>query len=417
MKAAILTIGTELVRGQVVDTNASYLAERLAALGLDTTVMETVADHSSRIQSTLRRLGTEHDVLVCTGGLGPTSDDLTSLSVARLLGVPLERDPAQAGRIEAYFARTNRPASPCNLKQADLPQGATPLENPVGTAPGFVVWIRRARAFFLPGVPEEMTAMFSSAVEPVLRSLVCAPFSEIGLCVFGLPEGVVNDRLASIETAHRVTLGYRVSFPELEVKVLARGETEEEARQRARGAADQVRELLGPEVVYGEAPCSLAQAVGELLRQRALTVTLAESCTGGLVAELLTAAPGASDFFLGGLVAYANSAKQQLLEVPQLVLERFGAVSAEAARAMAEGARRVFGSYLALAVTGIAGPGGGSEQKPVGLVYLALAVEGGATVRELRLHGSRERIRRMAAFAALALLRRVLLRGVAGAVD
>jgi nicotinamide-nucleotide amidase len=417
MKAALLTIGTELVRGEIVDPNACYLAERLAALGIDTAVMETVPDQASRIESSLRRLGTEHDLIVCTGGLGPTTDDLTSQSVARLLDVPLERHAAQAARIEAYFARHNRPVSPCNFKQSDLPQGATPLDNPLGTAPGFVVWIRRARAFFLPGVPEEMTAMFSSAVEPVLRSLVHAPFFQVRLGTFGLPESVVNDRLASIESAHRVTLGYRICFPELEVKVLARGETDEDARQRARRAADQIRELLGPEVVYGEAPCSLAQAVGELLRQRSQTLALAESCTGGLLSELLTSTPGASDFFLGCLVTYANSAKHQLLEVPDEVLGRFGAVSAEVARAMAEGARRAFGSKLALAVTGIAGPGGGSEQKPVGLVYLALAAEGGSTGRELRLHGSRNRIRRMAAFTALALLRSVILRGLAGAAD
>jgi nicotinamide-nucleotide amidase len=257
-----------------------------------------------------------------------------------------------------------------------------------------------------------MEAMFASSVEPEIRALPRAPLRVIRLATFGLPESLVNDRLGGIETEHRVTLGYRVHFPELEVKVLAGGETDEDARERARRAADAVRARLGPDVVFGEGVVGLPEVVGNLLRDRRLTLALAESCTGGLVAELVTQAPGASDFFLGSAVTYANAAKRDLVGVPESLLERHGAVSAEVARAMADGARRALGSDLALALTGIAGPGGGSDAKPVGLVYCALSTGKGSLVRELRLRGWRDRIRRMAAFVGLAEVRRVVLRGL-----
>jgi nicotinamide-nucleotide amidase len=412
MTAAILCIGTEVVRGEIVNTNASWLGDRLASLGFDVAAADTVPDETSRIEAALGRLGEAHDVLVCTGGLGPTTDDITSQSVARLLGVELDRDAEQVTRIHAYFARLGRAPSPSNLKQADLPRGARALPNDLGTAPGFSLRIGRARAFFLPGVPVEMTAMFAAEVEPEIRALPRPPLHQIRLCTFGLPEGRVNDRLAGIEAEHHVTLGYRVHFSELEVKIMAGGETDEDARQRVRQAADEVCARLGPEVVLGEGTISLPEVVGDLLRQRGLTLALAESCTGGLVAELVTAAPGASEFFLGSAVTYANAAKRDLLGVPESLLERSGAVSAEVARAMAGGARQAFHSDLALALTGIAGPGGGSDAKPVGLVYCSVATGEGSVARELRLHGSRERIRRMAAFAGLAHVRRVLLGGL-----
>jgi nicotinamide-nucleotide amidase len=410
MTAAILCIGSEVVRGEIVNTNASWLGERLASLGFDVVAADAVPDEPSRIEAALARLGAEHDVLISTGGLGPTTDDITRECVARLLGVELERDAEQVARIHAYFYGMGREPSPSNLKQADLPRGARPLLNDRGTAPGFSVRIGRAEAFFLPGVPGEMQAMFGAQVEPTVSIFPRPPLHQVRLSTFGLPEGVVNDRLSGIEARYGVTLGYRVHTPELEVKVVCRGETDEDARHRAALAVGEVRARLGAEVVFAEGPIGLPEAVAGLLRERGLTLALAESCTGGLVAEFVTSVPGASDIFLGGAVTYANSAKRDLLGVSESLLASHGAVSAEVAQAMAEGAKKSFHSDLALALTGIAGPGGGSDAKPVGLVHCAVATAEGTVHRELRLHGSRERIRRMAAFSGLALIRRVVLR-------
>ncbi len=408
MTAAVLATGTELTRGELLNSNATFLADALTALGLEVTALETVDDHSERIASTLERLGREHAVVVCTGGLGPTTDDLTSECVARVLGVPLERDPASLEAIRARFERAGRTMTASNAKQADFPRGASILPNPNGTAPGFSVTLGRARAFFLPGVPHEMQAMFEASVVPALEPLVSARSHQTLLRTFGLPESEVNDRLAGIEAAHEVTLGYRARLPEIQVKVLARGATADEARARSEAAAVDVRARLG-DAVYGEGDTSLAEAVCRLLEAQSLTLAVAESCTGGLVAELVTSVPGASRSFLGGVVAYANSAKTELLGVTPALLEAHGAVSEEVARAMAEGARRRFGASLALAVTGIAGPDGGSAEKPVGLVHWAVASDSVVMAKHAVFSGNREQVRRRAAFAALALTRRVVL--------
>jgi nicotinamide-nucleotide amidase len=298
--------------------------------------------------------------------------------------------------------------SASNAKQADFPRGARILPNPHGTAPGFSAKLGRAAAFFLPGVPLEMKAMFSANVAPAIESLVPEKSHQTLLRTFGLPESEVNDRLSGIAAARGVTLGYRARLPEIEVKVLARAPTADEARARSEAAAADVRARLGDDVVYGEGETSLAEVVCRLLEAHSLTLAVAESCTGGLVAELLTRVPGASRSFLGGVVSYANSAKTELLGVDAALLLAHGAVSAEVARAMAEGARRRFGASLALAVTGIAGPDGGSAEKPVGLVHWAVGGDGNVTAKQAVFSGNREQVRLRAAYAALALLRRVV---------
>jgi nicotinamide-nucleotide amidase len=408
MTAGVLCTGTELTRGELVNTNATYLAEALTALGFEVAAVDSVDDHAGRIQSTLERLARDHDVVVCTGGLGPTTDDLTSECVARLLGVPLERDPASLEIIRARLERAGRTLAASNAKQADFPRGASILPNPHGTAPGFSVKLGRAAAFFLPGVPSEMKAMFTASVVPAVEPLVAQRTHQTLLRTFGLPESEVNDRLAGIEAAHGVTLGYRAHLPEIEVKVLARARTVEEARARSQSAAAEVRARLGEEIVYGEGETSLPEVVCRLFEAQSFTLATAESCTGGLVAELLTGVPGASRSFLGGVVAYANAAKTALLGVAPSELEAHGAVSAEVARAMAEGARRRFDASVAVAVTGIAGPDGGSAEKPVGLVHFAVVSEAGVLAKQASFTGGRELVRRRAAFAALALVRRVV---------
>jgi nicotinamide-nucleotide amidase len=253
--------------------------------------------------------------------------------------------------------------------------------------------------------------MFETHVAPAISPLLTDRHFQVLLRTFGLPESAVNDRLSGIEAEFEVKIGYRATMPEIEVKVLARAPTVEAAQQRAESAAAVVRARLGDEVVFGEGKARFPEAVSHLLETKRLTLALAESCTGGLVAELLTAHAGASTVFLGGAVTYANSAKSALVGVPAELFSAHGAVSAEVARAMAEGARRVFGSNLALALTGIAGPGGGSPEKPVGLVHYAVASADGTTDVRAIFGGNREQVRRRAAYAGLALVRAVAQRG------
>ena len=407
MTAAVLCIGTELTRGELLNSNATWLAESLTRIGLEVTAVDCVDDDRGRIEAYLRRLSAEHQVLVCTGGLGPTTDDITTECAARVAGVELLRDDATLLRIEELLRRFGRKMAVSNAKQADFPVGARILPNPNGTAPGFHVKLGAAAAYFMPGVPREMKAMFEVSVEPDLGALVSEQRRQIVLRCFGLPESEVNDRLAGVETSYGVVIGYRASLPEIEVKVLAQAATGEAALAVARRAADDVRGRLG-DYVYGEGFASLPDHVGALLAERGQTLALAESCTGGLAAELLTRIPGSSRYFLGGAVVYANSAKTELLGVPPALLAEHGAVSAQVARAMAEGVRARLGADFGLAFTGIAGPDGGSEQKPVGLVHWALATATGTELRDRVFLGNRLDIRRRAAFAGFDLLRRSL---------
>lgn len=411
MSAAVLCIGTELTRGEIVNTNASWLAETLTDAGLEVTAIESIPDERKLIVETLHRLSAQHLVIVCTGGLGPTTDDITSECVAEVLGVPLERDAASLEAIRTRMEKFGRVMADSNKKQADFPAGAQILPNRKGTAPGFAVQLGHARAFFMPGVPREMKTMFAELVAPALGPFLRGAMHQVRLKTFGMTESGVNDRLAGIEQEHGVTLAYRAHFPEIEVKVLARAEVLDAARARARAAADAVIARLGPDVVYGEGDVTFAEELGKLLVSKKLTLAVAESCTGGTVGRLLTERSGASEFFVGGVISYANSAKQSLLGVPATLLSEHGAVSAEVARAMAQGALAALGSDLALALTGVAGPTGGTPEKPVGLVFFAVATKDGVSDRQMAFPGSRTQVRDLGAFAGLALVRKVVLHG------
>jgi nicotinamide-nucleotide amidase len=416
MSAAILCIGTELTRGELQNSNATWLAESLTTIGFDVLAIDCVDDDRERIEQALARLSRAHDVLVCTGGLGPTTDDITTECVARLAGTPLQRDPASLEAIRVRLSRVGRELAVSNAKQADFPVGSRILDNPNGTAPGFELKLQRALAYFMPGVPFEMKAMFVAHVAQAITPLLAERHYQVLLRSFGLPESEVNDRLLGVEAEFGVAIGYRATMPEIEVKLLARASTLDAARERAELAAAAVRVRLGEEAVFGEGRVRFPEAVSHLLQAKGQTLALAESCTGGLVAELLTAHAGASAVFRGGVVAYANEAKIAVLGVPPELILEHGAVSAEVARRMAEGARRVFASDLALALTGIAGPGGGSAEKPVGLVHYAVASDAGTSDVRAVFVGNREQVRRRAAFAGLALVRAIAQRGH-GSVD
>jgi len=404
MSAAVLCTGTELTRGELVNTNATWLAEQLTTLGFEIGVIETVGDDRNRIAAALVRLGREHDVIVCTGGLGPTTDDLTTEVAASVLGVPLVRDEPSLEKIRARFRRSGRTMTASNEKQADFPRGAAILPNENGTAPGFSVTLGRAVAAFLPGVPSEMKAMFAASVVPRLAGFTRPEAHQIRLRTYGLPESAVNDRLRGIEATHGVTIGYRARIPEIEVKVFASGE---QAEGRVVAATADVRAALG-DAIYAHGDTTFPATLLAELGVRKATLALAESCTGGLVAELLTDVPGSSRVFLGGVVAYSNASKSALLGVDAALLDAHGAVSEPVARAMAEGARARFGSTFAASVTGVAGPDGGTADKPVGLVHFAVASGRGTSAKAVNFGGNRSDVRKRSAFAVLALLRRAL---------
>ncbi len=411
MTAAVLSIGTELSRGELVNTNAPYIAAELVSIGFEVFEHVVVDDDRERLIATLRRLSETASVIVATGGLGPTTDDLTTECVAAAMGVGLKRDEASLEHIRRRFEKLGRAMSESNAKQADFPEGADVLPNPIGTAPGFSVRIGEALAFFMPGVPREMTRMFDEQVTPRIRALAPNDTFQIRLKTFGLPESVVGEKLAGIEDAHKdVTIGYRAHFPEIEVKVFAKGATQAAARATCEKVTAEVRARLG-DVIYGEGDDTFAAVLGRELRNRGLTLAVAESCTGGLVSSLLTREPGASDYLLLGAVTYANSAKSRVLGVSEEMLRAYGAVSQEVAAAMAEGARRASGADVALSFTGVAGPTGGSEDKPVGTVFIGVSGKRGTEVKHRLFPGERPQIQMIAAYAGLHLLRAYVLAG------
>jgi nicotinamide-nucleotide amidase len=405
MTCAVLCTGTELTRGELVNTNARWLSAELTDLGFECTEQAVVDDDASRIASALSRLAQTSRVLVCTGGLGPTTDDLTTEAVATLLGVKLVRDEASLDHIRRRVEKHGRTLTESNAKQADFPEGAEILPNPIGTAPGFSVVIGKARAFFLPGVPREMMRMFEEQVTPRIRELAPNEAYQVRLRTFGLPESVVGEKLAGIEQpGSGVTIGYRAHFPEIEVKVLARASSHTSAREACDKATAEVRQRLG-DFVYGDEHDTFAGVVGRALRAKGFTLAIAESCTGGLVGHMITREPGASDFLVVDAVTYANSAKSRILGIDEETIRWHGAVSREVAAAMAEGVRRVSGADIALSLTGVAGPGGGSEAKPVGLVFIAVASERGTDVKERNFVGDRHQIQTLASYAGLQLIR------------
>ena len=410
MTAAVLSIGTELTRGELVNTNAAWLGEELTKLGFDVVEHVTVDDDLDRIVTLIHSLAKKHRVALVTGGLGPTSDDLTAEAAATAAGVELLRDESIVEGIRQKFKAFGRVMPESNAKQGDFPQGAEILPNPMGTAPGFAMTLGQARFFFVPGVPREMKHIFHESIVPAIAPLADPRTHQVHLRTFGMTESGVAEALRGLEEAHEgLTLGYRAHFPEIEVKVHVRAESAAEAERRSHLIADEVRTLLG-DAVFGGRADSFAEVVGKALRDKGKTLAVAESCTGGRVGEMLTRVPGASDYLLLDAVVYANSAKEAVLGVTPEMLRAHGAVSSETAAAMAEGALRVAGADIAVSITGVAGPGGGTEDKPVGTVWFGLARKGQPTVTKHRkLPWGRDRVQTLSAYVALELVRRAAL--------
>ena len=412
LKAELVSVGTELLLGEIVDTNAAYMSQRLAEIGVDVHYRHTVGDNLGRIVPVLELALTRSDVVLMCGGLGPTQDDLTRESIAAVTGRPLQSDAEAEERLREFFARRGFTATPNNRKQATVPEGGRLLENTCGTAPGLLVEHHGKVLLAVPGPPSEMREMMRREVIPYLTTRLggrpmavhsrVLRFADIGESTL---VAEIDDIIAE-QTDPTVAPYARPG--EVTLRLATKAGSPAEAAPCLDAMEARLRERVG-DYVYGVDDETMEVAVGLALRAHGASVAVAESCTGGLIASRITDVAGSSDYFLGGVVAYANEIKQRVLGVPEQTLIDHGAVSEETALAMAVGVRKLCGADYALATTGIAGPGGGTEQKPVGLVYLAVAdAEGTICVRH-NWPGTREQFKHRVSQYALNLLRKRVL--------
>jgi nicotinamide-nucleotide amidase len=399
----LVMTGQELTSGIVADANSAFACRSLEAAGMSVGRITVVGDHQEDIVQALHQAARAPFVIV-SGGLGPTEDDRTAAAAADLTGGSLEMNETALAGVRQAFQSMGRTMAPINEKQALLPVGATVLPNPIGTAPGFEVQAHDSRLFFLPGVPREFRRMLTDEVIPRIQPDDAPTRVTRIIKVYGYGESRVAQALAGLRPPAGITVGWRPDFPEIHLHLYGQGDAEKALAD----ATATVEEHLGIRVISTDGR-SLPEVLGDLLKARGWKLALAESCTGGLLGTLLTDASGSSQYLDRGFVTYSNQAKQDLLNVPEGILEAHGAVSSQTAQAMASGALAASQADMALAVTGIAGPTGGTPDKPVGTVHIARATATSVESRELHLPGDRAMVRRGAAWAAMDLGRRCLL--------
>jgi len=403
--AEILCVGTELLMGDIVNTNAAYISGRLASMGINQYYQAVVGDNPTRLERCIKASLERCDLIIMTGGLGPTYDDLTKETAARLMNRRLIMHERSLERMKAYFIHRNVTMADTNIKQAMMPEGSVIFDNNNGTAPGLALedTERGKIIIMLPGPPSEMVPMFRDSVEPYLRVFSSVTLVSRNINIIGMGESAVEAVLAPLMmTAENPTVAPYCKEGEVRLRVTARAESEAEGLTLCDAMIERIKRTeVGP-YIYG-VDTNLPSALIDLLREKGMKITTAESCTGGLIAETITSVNGASDVFDGGIVSYANAVKSSLLGVKSETLERFGAVSEETAREMEAGVRALMSADIAAAVTGIAGPGGGTPEKPVGLVYIAVGTKESTSVRRCQFTGSRDRIRQLSAVTALAM--------------
>ena len=409
-RLALVAIGDEVLRGEINNSNAAFLAERLFESGFVLTEQLVVSDDPLAIRSALVRLRADVDVIITTGGLGPTEDDRTVDVVAELMATGTHADEPSLDAMKKRFSTHGFEMTPNNLRQVRIPNGASPLPNAAGIAPGFVARLGGADAFFLPGVPREMEKMFVDEVLPRLQRRMADHGGAIPATrtwhLYGMGESHIDHRLAGLLMGvEGATLHFRTASPVNHVKLVVRLPDAAEARATLEKVDAELRKRIGPGI-YGVDGESFPSAVSKALRAQEATLAFAESCTGGMAGDLISSEAGASAFFRGSVVAYADDIKTGLLGVKPETLADFGAVSEPTAREMAEGAKRVCGSSVAVAITGIAGPEGGAPDKPVGTVCFAVCGPGTTRASTKLFAGGRERVRVASAFYALDLARR-----------
>jgi nicotinamide-nucleotide amidase len=410
MNAEILSIGDELLIGQVANTNASYLGEQLSILGIAVRRVTTVGDRADDLLDAFARAWQEQDIVIATGGLGPTHDDITREAVCRFFETGLVESAEALADVERFLAERNRPVTATNRDQAMVPAAAEVIRNRNGTAPGYH-FRRDGKHFFVtPGVPFEMQGMMESYILPLLREISGSTRTTVTLLTTGIPESTLADALGGIESLEEgCTVAYLPSPLGVRVRLTAIAEDAETAEQRIERLRGFVTQRAA-EFVYASDRSSLEEILGVMLVERGQTLAVAESCTGGRIADRITDIPGSSRYFERGVVCYSNRSKEQLLGIDPALIAAHGAVSRQTAEAMAERVRLVAGTTFGLSTTGIAGPDGGSAAKPVGLVWIGISSDAGTFAHDFHFGGDRMRTKQRAAQAALDMLRRSLLR-------
>jgi nicotinamide-nucleotide amidase len=389
MITEIISVGTELILGDVIDTNSAYIASKMTEYGFDIHYMNTVGDNLERLVKVLNRAITRSDLIIITGGLGPTDDDLTREAIAKSTETKLVMIPELMTRLENLFKRRNYRMTDNNKKQALLPEGARALENRLGTAPGILLEKDDYIIISLPGVPREMEHIFKEEVIPYIKGLNSRIIRSKVLNFFGIGESSLETEIKDIlERQNNPTLALLAGTGEVKIRITATGNTEQVVKDLIDKAEMEIRQRVG-DYIYGTNDEGLPSVIAGLMRKKGLSLSIAESCTGGLLGNRITDISGSSDFFAGGIIAYSNEIKKSLLGVNPETLQKYGAVSPETAREMAAGIRKKMATELGLSITGIAGPGGGSEEKPVGLVYIGLSSGSETWVYKLNLRYDR----------------------------
>ncbi len=410
MTVELICVGTELLLGNIVNTNAAFISEKCAMLGLSMYYQSVVGDNEGRLEELLKTAWNRSDVVILSGGLGPTQDDLTKETAAKVMGRPLVEDARARREIEDFMAKRGRLVTENNWKQAMVPKGSLVLYNPNGTAPGIIMEDGEKCMILLPGPPNELVPMFEEQVYPYLHrvqpEIICSKM--VKLC--GIGESSAETKILDlIERQSNPTVAPYAKTGEVHLRITAKAKSEQEAYRLMEPVEQELRARFGDLIYTDEPEVTLEMAIYELLKANGLTVTTAESCTGGLLAGRLINVPGISQYLKEGYVTYSNEAKEKLLGVPAETLKRHGAVSPQTAEAMAEGGAKAADADLCIAVTGIAGPDGGTEEKPVGLVYMSCYCRGTCYTEKNQYTGSRSKIREYSVASALTLLRRAVL--------
>ena len=409
MKAEIIAVGTEILLGDILNTNAQYISKELANLGIDLYYQTVVGDNPKRLKDTIYNAFSRADLVITTGGLGPTEDDLTKETGAEYFGKELILDEKALNRIKKFFEKTNRVMTENNIKQAYVPEGSIVMYNDNGTAPGIIIEENNKIMVLLPGPPKETVPMFEQQVRPFLISKQNYTLVSRVLRVADIGESMMETKVKDIIDGQlNPTIAPYAKDTESLLRITARGKNENEANNLIEPVAKKIYERLGNSI-YAEGETSIEEVVSNMLIEKNFTISTAESCTGGLLAATFIKYPGISKAFKDGIVSYSNDAKINRLNVKRETIEKYGAVSPQTAIEMAEGAAKTSNTNIGISTTGVAGPGGGTKEKPVGLVYIGICINGQTQAKEFRFAGNRERIRRKTVHSALNWLRLILL--------
>lgn len=411
MTVELISVGTEILLGNIINTNAAYLAEKCALLGLSLYNQTVVGDNRQRLEDAIKTALERADIVILTGGLGPTEDDMTKETAAAVFGKELHMDAHSRERIQEYFERVkSKKITENNWKQAMVPEGATVIDNHNGTAPGIIIEENGKMAVLLPGPPNELKPMFEESIAPLLNAMQPEGIYSkmVKICSVGesRAETMIKDMM---DAQTNPTIAPYAKTGEVHLRVTAKAKTEADAEILMKPVIDELFDRFGDRIYTTSEHVTLEDTIVSMLKEKGYTVTTAESCSGGLLAGRILNVAGASDVYGEGHITYSNEAKEKLLGVSHETLARYGAVSIQTAEEMAAGAARAAGADAALSVTGIAGPGGGTEEKPVGLVYIGCYVRGKVKVKECRFQGNRDKNRESAVVQALTLLREQLL--------